>query len=59
MKNFRINYSHQYKNNTKISQSICYVEAKTSESAKQKFFQNPPREDFYVNHEILCIVQTY
>ena len=54
MLTFKIQYAH--KCNNKLSQAICYVDAKSISKAKDKFYQNPPCKD-YTDHKILCVVE--
>ena len=54
MQTYQIQYA--YKLNTKPSQSICYVDAKSINKAIEKFYQKPPCKE-YTDHKILCVVE--
>ncbi len=54
MLTFKIQYA--YKLNNKSSQSICYVDAKSINKAKEAFSQMPTCAD-YTDHKILCVVE--
>jgi hypothetical protein len=49
MRTYRIQYT--YKLNNVPSQSICYIDAKSINKAKERFYQE------YTNHKILCLVE--